>query len=502
MRYFLAFFPIFLILALMLVFRWGGHRAGAAGWLAGNLIAFFFFGLTFDVWWVSQVKGFLLSFYVLLVLWPALFLFHTVNQTGGIQAFASWFETSIHDRGLLLVLMAWAFSGFLEGMTGFGIPIAVVAPMLVGVGVPPVSAIAAVAAGHSWAVSMGGMGVLFDTLTAITQTDAAFLAGPAAFILGIACLLCGLAASAILGQVRIWPKVLLVAALMAAVQYALAVTGLTALASILAGLAGLLVGLMLNYRGRPRLPATGRFSPLHGALFSYGGLAVLMALLTLFEPLHTILLKIAWIPVFPQVETLQGFLTRAAPGTTFRFFLHPGTSIIVLSFLSYRIHRAANLLSPRSWQAIAAKTASSAAHATLGILAAVGLSSLMEHCGMTLLLAQGLSITMQTAYPLISPLIGMLGAFATGSNNNSNVLFAPLQKDVALLLGFDPNWLLAAQTAGGALGSMISPAKMLVGCSTVHAEGCDSRALRKTLPYGLAIGLLTGGIVFALVQFF
>lgn len=120
---------------------------------------------------------------------------------------------------------------------------------------------------------------------------------------------------------------------------------------------------------------------------------------------------------------------------------------------------------------------------------------------MTLLLAKGLTQAVGTLYPLVSPLVGILGAFATGSNNNSNVLFASLQQNVAALLGIDPRLLLAAQTAGGSLGSLLAPAKLIVGCSTVGAQGKDGEALKLTLPYGIVIGLLVGGIVWVLSLF-
>lgn len=111
---------------------------------------------------------------------------------------------------------------------------------------------------------------------------------------------------------------------------------------------------------------------------------------------------------------------------------------------------------------------------------------------MTMLLAQGLSSALGSFFPLISPLVGVLGAFATGSNNNSNVLFAPLQNSAALLLSIDPRIMLAAQTAGGALGSMIAPAKIIVGCSTAGILGKDGEVLRTTIPYCVGICLLLG----------
>ena len=109
---------------------------------------------------MSQAKGLLLSAFVLAVMWPALFLFHWNDQSGGIAGVARLLEGAIPNRGMCRVLLAWSLSGLLEGLAGFGLPIAVVAPMLAALGVPPLSAVAAVAVGHSWAVTFGDMGVI------------------------------------------------------------------------------------------------------------------------------------------------------------------------------------------------------------------------------------------------------------------------------------------------------------------------------------------------------
>ncbi|MEL7643076.1 MAG: L-lactate permease, partial [bacterium] len=123
------------------------------------------------------------------------------------------------------------------------------------------------------------------------------------------------------------------------------------------------------------------------------------------------------------------------------------------------------------------------------------LSSIMEHTGMTQSLAKGLSLSLKSLYPMVSPWVGILGAFATGSNTNSNILFGAMQEDIAILLKFAPAWLIAAQTAGGSLGSMLSPAKVILGCSTVGLQGQEGSVLKLTLPIGLAIGLLLGGVI-------
>lgn len=501
MRYLLAALPILIVLALMLLARWGGQRAGPVGWLAGVVIAALAFGLTPDVLWVSQAKGVLLALYVLVVLWPALLLYNIVRQAGGIDALAGALQRVIHARGVLLVVVAWAFSGALEGLAGYGIPIAVVAPMLVGLGVTPVTAVAAVAVGHAWAVTFGDMGVILQSLVAVTGIEPAALAPAAALMLGVACLLCGLATARILRQSISWWVVVIVACVMAGVQALLAMIGLTPLAALGAGLAGIATGVALG-RERASLPSERDSAPrdaLWPTLAVYGGLALLMTVLIGVPPVKAALDPVVWRVAFPEVSTLDGFVTPAGFGQAFRVFTHPGTSILLVALLSAPFYRRLGLGCAAGWGEALRATWRAAAPASMGILSMVGLSALMEHCGMTLLLAQGLSAVMGAAFPLASPLAGILGAFATGSNTNSNVLFGPMQKSIAALLNIAPAVLLAAQTAGGSLGSMIAPAKLIVGCSTVGLAGREGEVLRITLPYGLLIGLALGVVTWLMV---
>lgn len=493
MFYLLAASPILIVLVLMLALKWGGQRAGPAGWLAGVIVAAFAFGLTPDVLWVSQAKGILLSLYVLAVLLPALLLYNIVDQVGGIRAIARALEQTIGDRGTLLIVLAWAFSGMLEGLAGFGLPIAIVAPMLVALDVAPVVAVAAVAVGHAWAVTFGDMGIIWQTLIAVVKMDSALLAPSAAMLLGVACLACGLATAQILGYGNRAVIVIALALVMSVTQYALAALGITPLAALGAGTAGIVASVLLTKRP-DRFGKPVRSTSLIAAIASYGALAALMTIIAIVEPLRVALNQVAWQATFPKAETATGFITPAGTSQAFRFLTHPGSSILLIVIASSIAFARLRYASPENWRIAARATWQSATPSSVGIITMVGLATLMDHSGMTFLLAQGLSATMGAAFPIVSPLVGILGAFATGSNNNSNVLFGTLQRDAAMLLGITPAVLIAAQTTGGSLGSMIAPAKIIVGCSTVGLKGRDGEVLRMTLPYGIAIGLLIGVI--------
>jgi lactate permease len=120
----------------------------------------------------------------------------------------------------------------------------------------------------------------------------------------------------------------------------------------------------------------------------------------------------------------------------------------------------------------------------------------MEHAGMTQLLAEVLSRT-GLLFPFLSPFIGALGAFMTGSNTNSNVVFGELQQQTALVLALSVPLILAAQTTGGAIGSLFAPAKVIVGCSTVGGAD-EGQVLKMASLVGLAIILIIGLLVLAL----
>ena len=167
-------------------------------------------------------------------------------------------------------------------------------------------------------------------------------------------------------------------------------------------------------------------------------------------------------------------------------FGHPGAILLYTSIIAYLIYWRAGYLSPKAFGGILKKVGRGAVNSSLGIIAMIGLASVMMHSGMTNMLARGLSESFnQSAYPAIAPFIGALGAFITGSNNSSNVLFAVMQQETAALLNLSIPLILAAQTAGGSLGSIMSPAKVIVGCSTVGLSEKEGIVMRRILLYGI-----------------
>ena len=67
------------------------------------------------------------------------------------------------------LLICWLFSSFLQGITGFGVPVAVCAPILIALGVQPLWSVIITLLGHAWANTYGTFALAWDAL--ITQSQ-------------------------------------------------------------------------------------------------------------------------------------------------------------------------------------------------------------------------------------------------------------------------------------------------------------------------------------------
>ncbi len=510
----LALSPVLVVLLFMLGFRWGGSRAGGLGWFTAVLVALLFFGANFETLAVAQVKAVLLSLDVLFIIWTALLLFNIAREAGAIRMIGQALPRLTGDRVMQSLLIGWLMVSFLQGMGGFGVPVAVCAPLLVGLGFTPLQAVAMAAIGHGWAVTFGSLASSFQTLMAVTGLPGEVLAPMAALLLGIACLPSGLLVALIgegwKGLKRAFVPVLVIGSVMGLVQYLLATSGVWTLGATGAGIAGLAVGF-----GLVRLPAyrtkAGELSSedvnpedegksLWLSLIAYGLLVVLAFAINLIQPVDAFLSQVSFTLDFPEVRTAYGWVTEAGPGRVINLFGHPGAILLYTCIISYVIYRRVGYIEKGALRRILGRVVKSGVNSSLGILAMVAVASVMLHSGMTFLLAQGLSVSFSRGvYPAVAPFIGALGAFITGSNNNSNVLFAVLQQNTAELLNLDVLLILGAQTAGGALGSVLAPAKVIVGCSTVGLAGEEGAVMRKLLAYG-AVTIGTVSLAALLIQ--
>jgi len=489
MTFLLALAPILLIFTLMVWFRWGAARAGGAGYLITLPIAILAFGAGPDLLAYAHAKALLLAVDVLLIIWAAFLVYRVADEAGAIQRIGGALPHLTGDRGMQALIIGWVFASFLQGVGGFGVPVAVVAPVLVGLGFTPLAAVVIPSIGHGWAVTFGSLGSSFQALMAATGLPQETLAPDAALFLGTTGLAVGWmvahAAGGWTALKRLFIPVLLLGLVMGSVQYLVAVAGLWNIAAFVGSMAGLLVAIPLARRfpGEKREAGFLDGRVLVTALSGYAILVAVILAVQLIPALFDLLGKVVLQVHFPETRTALGFITPAGVGRKIAVFRHTGTVLIYAAIIAYLIYRRAGLYQPGAVRRILGGTLQRVMSSSVSILSMVAIAVIMDHAGMTDRLARGLAEGVGRLFPLVSPWIGALGAFMTGSNTNSNVVFGALQMKTAALLGYSIPVILAAQTAGAALASVMAPTKVVVGASTAGMAGREGEVMARLLIY-------------------
>lgn len=519
----LAVVPLALILVLLVGFRWSAPQAAAVGFFTATAIAWLAFQSGFQVLTTATAKGLWDAIFILYVIWPALLLYQVTDKAGAFDAIRLRVEEYTSSRLILVLALGWVFVSFLQGIAGFGAPIAIVAPLLVGIGVRPVMAVTIPLIGHAWANNFGTLAVAWlATTRVVDMASPTFTAFTAALLLWIPNLFAGITIAWLYGR---WKAV--VRALPAIAVISLVHGGgqlfLSTINPILSNFipVTLALGVILALE---RLPMYQEAEPIespifeeqpkaadggqpemsiHTALFPYYALIAITLAGLLITPVTNFLEQVRVGFSYPQVATGFGVNTPADESYgDFAVFTHPGTFLLISAIVGYLLFRARDLYKKGGNRDILEGLAKSAVPASIAVLGFVALSTIMDHAGMVSVLALGIAaVSPPVVYAFLANFIGLVGSFMTSSNTASNILFSPLQQETALATPLSEGRVLASQMTGGAIGNSIAPTNVVLGTGTAGIVGKEGAVLRYTLPWALAAAVLVGiaGLIFYLL---
>jgi len=124
----------------------------------------------------------------------------------------------------------------------------------------------------------------------------------------------------------------------------------------------------------------------------------------------------------------------------------------------------------------------------------VGLAYLMNYSGMNYTLGLGVA-SLGILFPLVSPFLGWVAVFLSGSDTSGNALFGNLQVVAANQLHLDPVLIAAANSSGGVMGKMISPQNLATGVSTTELKGQEGQVFARTFIHSIILTVLLGVLV-------
>src|SRR5471030_2769170 len=173
-----AALPVITILVLLGVLRRPAWQAALAGLVVGLLIAIFPWQMPAGLALDSVLNGSVFALWpVMWIVITALLLYNIAVRSGRFEAFRNWVVGHLpNDRRVILVVVGFCFGALLEGVSGFGTPVAITSSLLILVGYPPLEALVYVLIFNTAPVAFGALGAPVTVLGAVTGLPAPALA--------------------------------------------------------------------------------------------------------------------------------------------------------------------------------------------------------------------------------------------------------------------------------------------------------------------------------------
>ncbi len=487
----------------------------------------------------TVVNGLLKSFTPILIIAGAIFLFRTLEVTGSLKIIKAELNQISDNPVAQLMIIGWAFAFLLEGASGFGTPAAIAAPILVGLGYPPLKVAILMLIMNSVPVSFGAVGTptWFGFSGVDLNTSEQLLIGFRSAVLhGIMGFIIPLIA---LKQILSWRTIkenllyIQLSLLCTLLPYVLIARIDYEFPSLIAGSVGMLASLILakyNVGLKDTKVNAPENTSLNGATEADTNnytfptstkLRVKNIVRASFPIWGTLLLLI--ITRVPQLG-LSTLLTSTSPAVNFPLWVLGEFSVsaslvlslngilgtgenwqhallYVPSILPFLVISVFSMI----WSGGTLSLFSGTLKYTyqrmrlpsLALFGALILVSLMMMGGETSAvnhIGKALAQVSGNSWGLLAPFLGALGSFFSGSATISNLTFGAIQNSIALNLGLDKYTILALQSVGGSLGNMVCINNIVAVCTVLGLEKSEGKILRETvLPmcfYGLAAGLL------------
>lgn len=512
-----AMLPILFFFITLLVLRIKGYIASTLTVLLTSIIALAFYHMPVACIVASWGYGFLYG------LWPiawiilgAVFLYKLSVKSGYFEIIRKSIIAVTDDQRLQIILVAYAFGAFLEGAAGFGAPVAITTALLVGLGVSPIIAGGLCLLANAAPGAFGAMGIPVIVGGQVINTDPSLIAHQAMPSLAVISLavpfILVFIADGLRGLREVWLPTLVAAVTFAGVQTIVALSVGPELPDIVAALATLLVLPVFlrvwkpaNKKKQTEQKAAEQNVSAAEIMRAWAPFAVLTVCVAIWSsgPFKSLFKPdgaLSWTSFTFRFPLLHDVIIKMPPVTSkptpyhafFQFdpISSVGTSIMLAAIISTFIVK----IKPAQAISIFLETLKELLIPIYTIGTVLSFAFLANYSGVSATLALLFAST-GSFFVFLSPVLGWLGVFLTGSDTSSNALFGGLQAATGAQIHVSGALLVAANTVGGAVGKMISPQSIAVACAAVNIVGKEGEILQFTLKWSLLLVGIVGLLV-------
>jgi lactate permease len=502
-----AILPVLTVLILLGVFRRPGWQASLAGLIVGLIVAILGWKMPVGLAADAVANG------AVFALWPvmwivvnALLLYNVAVKTGRFDAFRAWvIEHLPNDRRIILVVIGFCFGALLEGVAGFGTPVAITSSLLILCGFPALEALVFVLIFNTAPVAFGALGVPVTVLGAVTGLPATALGAMIGRQLPILALMLPFYVMAVYGGMRsvkaLWPVLLVAGGSFALSQFISSNFLDYALTDVLASLGSLIctIGFLQVWRPEPdpafAVSATSFAEESKSAVAPWQGWLpwlIVSAVVIAWTHLGWAAIgqsKVEWPGLHNAISIT---LYNAKPYAAIWTFqpLATGTAILVATLITTLV---LGLRAGDFFSCIGA-TVRQIRVAVFTVLCIIGLAYLMNYSGMAYTLGYAVASTGKL-FVVLSPFLGWVAVMLSGSDTSGNALFGNLQVVAARQLDLNPVLFAATNSSGGVMGKMVSPQNIATGVSVTNLKDKEGEVFARTFPHSIILTVVLAVIV-------
>ena len=403
------------------------------------------------------------------------------------------------------MVVGFCFGALLEGIAGFGTPVAITSSLLILVGFPPLEALVFVLIFNTAPVAFGALGVPVTVLGAVTGLPASALGSMIGRQLPVIALILPFYVTALYGGWRsvrsLWPVLLVAGGSFAITQFVSSNFIDYALTDVLSSLGSLIATLLFVQFWHPvpdpefKIEASSLVSERSAGVPAWQGwlpwviVSVTVILWTSFKVAAIGQQNIPW-PGLHQAISITLYNDKPY-GAIWTFqSLGTGTAILVAAVITALVVR----LSPAAFLSCVGQTIRQTWLAVVTVMLIIGLAYLMNYSGLAYTLGQAAASTGHL-FVLLSPFLGWVAVMLSGSDTSGNALFGNLQVVAARQLGLDPVLFAATNSSGGVMGKMISPQNIATGVSVTKMAGQEGVVFARTFVHSIVLTILLGLLV-------
>ncbi len=516
LSFLVAVLPIVVVLVMLGLLRRPAWQASLGGLVVGLILAVtvwqFPIGLALD----SMAAGAVFAVWpVMWIVFTALLLYNIAVMSGRFDAFREWLLTHLpNDRRVMLVVIGFCFGCLLEGISGFGTPVAITSSLLIMVGYPALEALTYTLIFNTAPVAFGALGVPITVLGQVTGLSPVTLGAMVGRQLPLFALLLPFYVMALYGGLRsvraVWPVLLVAGLSFAGAQFVSSNYldyALTDVFSSLTSLAATLLFLRVWTPAPDPAFVVERRSDAAPASLAAGAVTPAPLTVPLWQGWLPWIVLTATVIIWTDTKIFAiGQQSIAWPGLNNQVFitlynkpyaatyvfqpLATGTAILLAAIVTALLVR---LGTARFFQAVATTWVQSRI-AILTVALIVALAFLMNYSGLTYTLGLGVA-SVGVFFPLLSAFLGWVAVFLSGSDTSGNALFGNLQVVASHQLGLNPVLIAATNSSGGVMGKMISPQNIATGVAVTDLKGQEGVVFARTFRHSIFLTVLLGLLV-------